>query len=229
MIVDNVEQRSTAWHRMRLGCFTGSKIADLMKSGRKKDDVFGDVAKTYIYQIAGERLFNEAFLNNDDVFQDYLDQTSFITKAMQWGIEQENAAKSCYCSLEQNQGIEIAEVSSCKHDDIPFFAASPDGIVYNREELKCIEVKCPNLATHIRYIAEIHDGESLKSTKPEYYWQVMAEMACTGASSTDFISYNPWITKPIHIVNIPRNEEDIKLMEERVVLANQFIEEIINK
>ncbi len=197
-----------------------------MKCGRKKDEVFGDTAKTYIYQIAGERLFNEAFLD-DDTFQDYIDQTSYVTKAMQWGIDMEEQAKATYCQL--NEGIEIADVSSCKHDDIPFFAASPDGIVYDREELKCIEVKCPNLATHMRYTAEIHDGEALKVTKPEYYWQVMAEMSCTGASSTDFISYNPWITKPIHIVNIPRNEEDIKLMEERVILANKFIEEIINK
>jgi len=228
MIVDNVPQRSAEWHKMRLGHFTGSKIADLMKSGRKKDEMFSDTAKSYIYQVAGERLFNEAFLD-DDTFQDYIDQTSFVTKAMQWGIDMEEQAKSCYCSLEENQGVEIAEVSSCKHDDIPFFAASPDGIVYNREELKCIEVKCPNLATHMRYTAEIHDGESLKAVKPEYYWQVMAEMSCTGASSTDFISYNPWITKPIHIVNIPRNEEDIKLLEQRVILANKFIEEIINK
>ncbi len=198
-----------------------------MKCGKRKNELWSETAKTYIYQIAGERLFNSKILEDDDVFSDYLDLTSFQTKAMQFGSEQEDAAKSCYCQL--NEGVEIAEVSSCKHDDIPFFAASPDGIVYNREELKCIEVKCPNLATHMRYIAEIHDGESLKATKPEYYWQVMAEMSCTGASSTDFISYNPWITNPIHIVNIPRNEEDIKLMEERVILANQFIDEFINK
>lgn len=226
MIADNIPQRSIEWQKMRLGFFTGSKVADLMKSGRKKDDVFGDTAKTYIYQIAGERLFNKAFLD-DDTFQDYIDQTSFVTKAMQWGIDMEEQAKATYCQL--NEGVEIAEVSSCRHDDIPFFAASPDGIVYNREELRCIEVKCPNLATHMRYISEINDSESLKTTKPEYYWQVMAEMSCTDATSADFISYNPWITKPIHIVNIPRNEEDIKLMEERVILANQFIDEIINK
>lgn len=40
MITDNVEQRSLEWHRMRCGCITGSKVADIMKSGRKKDEVF---------------------------------------------------------------------------------------------------------------------------------------------------------------------------------------------
>ena len=46
MITDNVEQRSLEWHRMRCGCITGSKVADIMKSGRKKDDVFSDTAKS---------------------------------------------------------------------------------------------------------------------------------------------------------------------------------------
>ena len=41
MIVDNVEQRSLDWFRLRCGSFTGSKIGDLMKSGRKKEQVFG--------------------------------------------------------------------------------------------------------------------------------------------------------------------------------------------
>ena len=44
MIVDNIEQRSLEWHRLRIGSFTGSKIGDLMKSGRKKEQIFGDTA-----------------------------------------------------------------------------------------------------------------------------------------------------------------------------------------
>lgn len=40
MITDNVEQRSLEWHRMRCGCITGSKVADIMKAGRKKDEIF---------------------------------------------------------------------------------------------------------------------------------------------------------------------------------------------
>lgn len=227
MIIDNIEQRSTEWHRQRLGHFTGSKISDLMKTGRKKDDPWSETAKTYIYQVAGERLFSPVFLKDDSIFEDYLAQTSFTTKAMQWGTEQEDAAKNVYMQI--HEGVEIAEVSSCKHDDIPFFAASPDGIVYDREGLKCIEVKCPSIATHMRYYSEIHDGETLKAVKPEYYWQVMAEMSCTGASSTDFMSYCPWLTKPLHVVNIPRNDEDIAIMEQRVILANKFIDEIINR
>lgn len=229
MIEASVEQRSLDWFRARMGCFSGSRVSELMKQGRKKDEPWSETAKAYIYQVAGERLFNEAFLNDDEVFQDYLNTTTYTTKAMQWGIDMEEQAKATYLQL--HEGAELAEVGSCKHDTIDHFAASPDGIVYDRERsvMKCLEVKCPILATHMKYTSEIHDAESLKRVKPEYYWQTMAEMACTGTRQTDFISYNPWIVKPLHIVSIERNDEDIRLMEERVILANKFIEEMINK
>ncbi len=230
MITDNIEQRSLGWFRSRIGQITGSKVADIMSPGRKKDEVFSQTGKSYLYQVAAERLFNPDFLNDDDVFQDYIDQTSFTTKAMQWGSEQEDAAKSLYMTI-NCPGGEMAELSSCKHDTIPHFAASPDGAIYDRDgkDIRIIEVKCPNINTYMKYRDLIHDAVSLKDTEPKYYWQVMAEMSCTGAKSGVFITYCPWLSKPIHWADIERNEEDIKLMEERVILANQFIEEIINK
>ena len=229
MITDNVEQRSLEWHRMRCGCITGSKVADIMKSGRKKDEIFSETAKAYLFQVAGERLFNPAFLNDDDIFQDYIDQVSVSTKAMQWGSDQEGAAKSLFMQMNFPEG-EISELSSCKHDTIPYFAASPDGAIYGRdgEDLKIIEVKCPNINTYMKYRTLIHDAASLKEVEPKYYWQMMAEMSCTGAKCGIFIVYCPWLSKPIHWAEIERVEDDIKLMEDRVILANDFINEIIN-
>ena len=230
MITDNVEQRSLEWHRMRCGCITGSKVADIMKSGRKKDEVFSDTAKSYLFQVAGERMFNPTFLNDDGIFQDYIDQVSVNTKAMQWGSDQECAAKSLFMQMNFPEG-EITELSSCKHDTIPYFAASPDGAIYygrDGEDLKIIEVKCPNINTYMKYRTLIHDAASLKETEPKYYWQMMAEMSCTGAKGGIFIVYCPWLSKPIHWAEIGRVEDDIKLMEDRVILANDFINEIIN-
>ena len=80
MITSNVEQRSLDWYRLRCGHITGSKVADIMKSGRKKDEVFSDTAKSYLFQVAGERMFNPTFLNDDGIFQDYIDQVSVNTK-----------------------------------------------------------------------------------------------------------------------------------------------------
>lgn len=230
MINDNYKQHSIDWFRLRCGCITGSKVADIMSSGRKKEDLFSQVGKSYLYQIAGERLFNPDFLNDDDIFQDYIDQVSVNTKAMQWGADMEDQAKACFCQLPQNEGIEIADVSSCKHDTIPYFAASPDGAIYGRDggDIKIIEVKCPNINTYMKYRTLIHDAASLKETEPKYYWQMMAEMSCTGAKGGIFIVYCPWLSKPIHWAEIDRVEDDIKLMEDRVILANDFINEIIN-
>ena len=229
MITDNVEQRSLEWHRMRCGCITGSKVADIMKSGRKKDEVFSETAKAYLFQVAGERLFNPTFLNDDGIFQDYIDQVSVNTKAMQLGADQEDAAKSLFMQMNFPEG-EMVELSSCKHDTIPHFAASPDGAIYGRdgEDLKIIEVKCPNINTYMKYRTLIHDAASLKETEPKYYWQMMAEMSCTGAKGGIFIVYCPWLSKPIHWAEIDRVEDDINLMEQRVILANDFINEIIN-
>ena len=230
MIADGVEQRSLEWFRSRVGNITGSKVSEIMKSGRKKEELWSDTAKFYLYQIAGERLFNPDFLNDDDVFQDYIDQTSFTTKAMQWGSDQEEAAKSLWMTMNFPEG-EIVDLSSCQHDTIPHFAASPDGAIYGRngEDIRIIEVKCPNINTYMKYRSLIHDASSLKETEPKYYWQMMAEMSCTGAKSGIFITYCPWLSKPIHWAEIERVAEDIRLMEERVILANQFIDEIINK
>ena len=230
MITSNVEQRSLDWYRLRCGHITGSKVSDIMKSGRKKDEVFSETAKAYLFQVAGERLFNPTFLNDDGIFQDYIDQVSVNTKAMQWGSDQEDAAKSLFMQMNFPEG-EITELSSCKHDTIPYFAASPDGAIYygrDGEYLKIIEVKCPNINTYMKYRTLIHDAASLKETEPKYYWQMMAEMSCTGAKGGIFIVYCPWLSKPIHWADIGRVEDDIKLMEDRVILANDFINEIIN-
>lgn len=228
MITDKTEQRSLDWLRSRMGCITGSKVADIMKSGRKKDDVFSDTAKSYLYQIAGERMFNKDFLNDDDVYQDYINQVNVTTKAMQWGIDQEEFAKKLFHDIARPDA-EIADVSSCKHDTIPLFAASPDGVIYERDgaDIKILEIKCPNISTYVKYRSLVHDAESLKETEPKYYWQMMAEMSCTGAKSGYFIVYCPWLSKPLHYAEIIRNDDDVKIMEERVIIANNFIKEII--
>lgn len=228
MIADGTGQRSTAWFRSRIGYLTGSKISEIMKAGRKKDEPWSETAKSYLYQVAAERLFNPVFLEDEGTFQDYLDLTSFTTKAMEWGTVQESTAIELYEKMFLKDN-DVVPMPSCRHKSIPHFAASPDGGIYENGGLRIIEVKCPNINTYMKYRLLIHDAASLKETEPKYYWQMMAEMSCTEAKSGTFITYTPWLTKPIHHAEIERVEDDIKLMEERVILANEFIEQIINK
>ena len=70
MINDNENQRDLGWFRVRLGSITGSKVGDLMKSGKKKEQVFGDTALSYIYQVAAERMLNPVFVDDDELFAD---------------------------------------------------------------------------------------------------------------------------------------------------------------
>ena len=226
MIVDNVEQRSLDWFRLRCGSFTGSKIGDLMKSGRKKEQVFGEVAMSLIYKVAAERMLNPVFVNDDELFGQYIEQQQVYSKAIIWGQEQEDNAKDLL--MRKNPEWELSDVSSCKHDTIPHFAASPDAIIYDRKKLMIGEIKCPSVHTFVRYLVEIKDAESLKKVQPDYFYQMQAEMACTNAESGIFVAYCPWLVKPIHIVPIERDEEAIKAIEERVVKANEIVEQIID-
>lgn len=227
MISDNIKQRDIEWYRSRLGHFTGSRISDLLKSGRKKEQVFGDTALSYIYKVAAERMINPAFVNDDDVFLDYLDQMQTSSKAIRWGQDHEEEAKGIIKRLHPDW--EISDLSSCKHDTIKFYAASPDGLIYDRKEQMIVEVKCPNPDTHIKYVSCIKDNDTLKATKPEYYYQMQAEMDCTNTPKGMFVSYCPWLTHPIHIVPIARDEEAITLIQSRVKQANELVEDIINK
>lgn len=228
MINASDSQHDISWYRARCGQITGSKVSDIMKSGRSKGETFSETAKTYLYQVAGERLFNPDFLGDDDVFADYIEETNIATKAMRWGTEQEDAARRLAADI---LGYDIEEVSLCAHDTIPHFAASPDGMIRNVDgegHLGVLEIKCPNIGTFMRYRHLVHSAADLKAVKPEYYWQMMAEMDCTGAVSGVFVTYCPWLSSPFHYANIERVEDDIKLMEERVALANEFISKIID-
>ena len=216
------EQRTLEWYRARLGYITGGQVGSLMKSGRTKDKVFSDTALTYLYQLAGERSLNPEIVKDDNMFTFYLEQTTSQSKAMRFGTEQEENARAMYVDI---TGREVKEVGLCHHPQIKYLASSPDGITADGDVMGCVEIKCPTLSTYSKYVAEIHDNESLKKVNPDYYYQCQNHMACTEAQFCDFIVYCPFVENPIHIVRIQRDEDAIALIMERVELAEQIIEE----
>lgn len=220
-IIDyNQQQRSLDWFRARLGCITGSQVGALMKAGRSKDKLFSDTALTYLYQLAGERSLNPEMVKDDEMFTFYLEQTTSQSKAMRFGTEQEENARNLYIKV---TGRTIKEVGLCRHESISYLASSPDGIVYDDDVMGCVEVKCPTLSTYSRYVAEVHDNESLKKVNPDYYYQCQNHMVCTGSLFCDFVVYCPFVEVPIHIVRIKRDEVTIKAILERVKLAEKII------
>ena len=75
------------------------------------------------------------------------------------------------------------------------------------------------------YRTEVHDGESLKAVKPEYYWQIMSQICICDLDYVDFVAYCEFMEKPLHEARIEPNKEDINLLVERVYMANEMIKE----
>lgn len=223
-MVTSAEQRTLDWYRTRLGNITGSMVGVLMKEGR--NDTFSETAKAYLYQLAAERSMNPAIVDDDELFEMYLYQVDVTTKAMRFGTEQESKAREIY---ERMANVRVGEVGSCRHPSIPHFASSPDG--YHPSESGgghvCLEIKVPSQATFMRYREEIGDNDSLLRVKPEYFYQCMAHMMVTGADETRFVVFNPFQNDPMHIVRILPDENVFAKMEERIRLANLFIDNII--
>ena len=213
------------WQRMycpeiSMGFLTKEEADDIQ-------DVEYESGNRYIYLLASERAMNPAIVNDDSQFAEYLKQTEVTSKAIRWGNEQEADARNLYAEI---SGLHIVEVGSCKHPTIPHFASSPDGFYYDENTgiKSCLEIKCPNQATFMRYKNEIYDNASLLSVKYEYFYQCMAHMMCTGAKEVYFIAYNPYQSDPIHIVRILPDEKIFAEMDRRIRLANDMIDKIIN-
>ena len=222
-----IEQNTLDWHRQRLGYFTGSRIADLMASGRKKDEIFGKTAMAYIYEVAGERMMNPKMAADDQMFSDYLALVHPTSKTMEWGHEYEDMAVEV---MEAKTDITAERVGSTAHPAIPYFSASPDRLFTAPDGLSgVLEVKCPMPKTFMLYRAEIIDSTTLKAVRPEYYWQVMAEMMCTGKEYAYFTAFCPYIKGgTLHYVLIPADRDAFKTIEERVMAANEIINSKFN-
>lgn len=222
-MVEPVEQRTLSWYRMRLGYITGSQVGLLMKSG--KSGPFSETAKSYIYQVAAERSMNPAIIEDDELFEMYISQTDVTSKAMRFGTEQEDNARRLFSKI---RNVDICETGSCRHPCIPFFASSPDGLYMEDGDKVSVEIKCPNQSTFMRYKDEIHSSEDLLRVKPEYFYQCMAHMMCTGSVKTVFIAYNPFQKDPIHFISVYPDRNVFSNMEKRITIANDIIERIIN-
>lgn len=217
-------QHTLEWYRKRLGKITGSRVGDLMKASRKKDEMFGDTAKSYIYQLAAERSMNSAIVADDVAFGEYLHQVGFSSKATEWGNRQEENARSLYIKL---TGRQMVETGLCVHQSIMNFGSSPDGYYYGNDgEKGVLEIKCPSQNTFMKYKTEVTGNAGLLLTKPEYFYQCQSHMMVTGASWCDFVVYCPFQSTPIHIVRIYPDPSCFTAIERCVRAANDIINEL---
>lgn len=243
---DNNNQNNLEWFRARLGNITGSAVGNIMGTPRSKSDKWTATALNYLNQVAFERTMNPIVVNNDELFAQYITLTDVKSKAIQWGHQMEGEAAhlfaKCFYKYFGSKDtipyeLELLEPSSVKCEDLEHFAASPDRMFFNPEtgEECCVEIKCPQGQAFFKYLNKVFFPtsqerrlEGLKSAEANYYWQVYAEMLATGASKAFFVVYNPFETKPLHVLPIERDEEVISQLKERIELAEAYIRDLMN-
>lgn len=157
-----IVQRSDDWYAMRAGKVTASRVADVI---RRTKSGYSTSRQNYAAELLVERLTGRC-------------EPSYVSPAMQWGIDNEALARMAYTA---RTGFEVYETSFVDHPEIAMSGASPDGLV-NDDGL--IEVKCPLTATHLDTL--------LNGTIPaDYVTQMQWQMACTGRDYCDFVSFDP--------------------------------------
>jgi putative phage-type endonuclease len=196
------DQRSDEWRALRTGKVTASRINDVLAEIKK-----GEAAtrRNYKAEIIAETLTG-------------IPAESYISKEMQWGIDNEQFARAAY---EIVQDVAVDCVGFAVHPQIARFGASPDGLV---GDIGLVEIKCPNTSTHLDYILA---GE----VPAEYQPQMLAAMSCTGREWCDFVSFDPRLPERFRLFvrRFYRHEGRIAEMEIKVARFLAEVDEVIQR
>lgn len=188
-------QRSEGWFADRCGKVTASRIKDI---GAKP--VKGKKYNALTLTILSERITG-------------VQEETPASKAMQWGIDQEENAIAAY---ENETGNFVKGAGLIDHPVIKLSGASPDGLVNLDGQ---IEVKCPSTATHLNTLLT-------KEIPVEHIPQITWQLACTRREWCDFVSYDPRLPEHLQIViiRVPAKDLDIAGVEQSVINFNIAID-----
>ena len=195
-MIEMMDQGSDQWFAARIGKVTASRVADILAKTKSGYSASRD---NYMAQLVCERLTGQR-------------EEFFTSAAMQHGTDTEPLARAAYESLKD---VLVDEVGFVPHPSIIMAGASPDGLVGDDGLL---EIKCPNTATHIETL--------LSQTVPsKYNTQMQFQMACTGRSWCDFVSFDNRLPAELQLFvkRVPRDNMYIRLMEEEIV---KFLNEL---
>jgi putative phage-type endonuclease len=195
----DVTQGSPEWLALRCGKVTASRVHDTMAT--RKDGKPSASRTNYLAEIVAERLTG-------------VPAERFTNAAMAWGTEQESAARAAYAMLY----APVREVGFVKHPTIADSGASPDGLVGDDG---LVEIKCPNVATHIDTLL----GASIDA---HYLDQMQWQMACTGRRWCDFISFDPRMPGAMQL-HVQRVEIDVLRVAELEAAVVLFLAQVEGK
>lgn len=197
-IVTDIEQGTPEWLALRLGIATASELDCLLVSG-KHPTGFGVAAFTYMDQLIGERITEEAA------------ELPFQTKATIRGHEQEGVALELY---EAREEVKVQKVGIILNRGIGY---SPDGLV-GADGLIEIKTKLPKFQVGVILAGEI---------PKEHVAQCQGGLWASDREWIDFISY--WPGMPLFVKRAHRDEAMIRKIAERVKSFYEIMDERMNK
>lgn len=218
--VQSIFEAQAEWKAKKLGKFSSSEMHRLLKSGKKKDQLFGDGAMTYIYEKVAELMTHQA--------------KEEITglKAIEHGNANEYFALVAYM---ERTGRQVEYFGGGNPKFFPYneySGGSPDFLAEDRGG----EIKCPFVSSnHIEYIihasksgGSVHDTLWLKENHFDYFVQCQFNMMCCKRKKWDFISYDDRIKNPdLQLVILEINPDydlqkdiDYRLKEAKTIIAN---------
>lgn len=234
MIRDNeicVSQRTFDWWYRRLGRITASDISILFAEPRAKadKDKLTKTQQSYVIAKASERVqLKELHLMH--LHRIYNEQSNLADKNadVARGVTLEPEAQLMFINAlskhfpRDGKKLDFDTCGLFIHQAMPFFGASPDGIVYDTltEKIESVvEIKCPRVAGHYEVI-------STKKVKPAYYYQMLAQAFVLGTETCEFVSYCdevPFDHQLVVLTHKFKNSEKEQLIE-KVEKFNTLIE-----
>ena len=174
-----IVQGTPEWLQARLGCATASRANDFCAAETTA------AYQNYLWDLVSERETQTATEGYSDAY-------------MQRGTEMEPIARAAY---EAHTGTFVTETGFWLHPTIPFFGASPDGLVGDDG---LIEIKCPKTPNHLRYRNE-------GKVPAKYKRQMICQILCTGRKWVDFVSFDNRVrdSKQLFIVRFEPTQKEI--------------------
>jgi hypothetical protein len=197
-IVTDIEQGTPEWLALRLGIATASELDCLMVNG-KGEAGFGVAAFTYMDQLIGERITEEAA------------ELPFQTKATIRGHELEQVARSLY---EDRESVTTTQVGIILNHGIGY---SPDALV-GPNGLTEIKTKLPKFQVGVILAGEV---------PKEHVHQCQGGLWASEREWIDFISY--WPGMPLFVKRMYRDEVMIRKIAERVKTFYEILDDRMNR
>lgn len=221
--MSNISQRSPEWYKQRAKKFTASKIVSLCADGSRKMTEEELVQwkknnpgsrKTTTWDIP-EGLKTYALEKAIDFFVNP-DEDTFLSQAVEEGKEREPFAFEKFKSLKANEFLDVQEAEFISNDGNS--GSSPDALI---SDGNVAEFKCPNKLTFFRVVLT---GEIDK----KYFFQMQKQMKDTGAKQCHYFVYFVHEAEEFwHEIIVPRCEETIALIEERILIAVKLRDEYV--